>query len=75
MTLKEQLIREIEQTPDALLEEFLDFILFAKARRRDQPSNPMSPGSLSSWVDPLTDFIGATHHGYLAQGIDEALYE
>ena len=75
MTLKEQLIREIEQTPDALLEEFLDFILFTKARRWGQPGDLISPDSGSSWVDPLTDFIGATRHGNLAQDIDAALYE
>ena len=33
MTTKEQLIKEIEQAPDFLIEEVLDFLLFAKARR------------------------------------------
>ncbi len=75
MTLKEQLIREIEQTPDTLLEEFLDFILFTKARHQSQSSDLMSPLAESTWVDPLASFIGATHHGNLAQGIDAALYE
>jgi hypothetical protein len=32
MTLKEQLIKEIEQTPDTLLTELLDFLLFIKER-------------------------------------------
>ncbi|AFZ23540.1 hypothetical protein Cylst_1244 [Cylindrospermum stagnale PCC 7417] len=36
MTSKEQLIREIEQAPDNLIEELLDFLLFAKARRNQQ---------------------------------------
>lgn len=32
MTIKKQLIREIEQTPDTLLTEILDFLLFVKQR-------------------------------------------
>jgi hypothetical protein len=32
MTLKEQLIQEIEQIPDTLLSELLDFLLFIKER-------------------------------------------
>jgi hypothetical protein len=38
MTIREQLAREIEQTPDALVEEILDFCLFIKQRKaREQP--------------------------------------
>jgi hypothetical protein len=33
MTLRDQIVREIEQTPDALLEEILDFCLFLKHRK------------------------------------------
>lgn len=36
MTLKEQIIQELEQSPDFLLEEFLNFILFTKSRRQPQ---------------------------------------
>lgn len=32
MTTKEALLQEIEQTPDALLQELLDFLLFIKSR-------------------------------------------
>ena len=32
MTTKEKLIQEIERSPETFLEEFLDFILFAKTR-------------------------------------------
>jgi hypothetical protein len=35
MTLKEQLIKEIEQTPDTLLTELLDFLLFIKERHTE----------------------------------------
>jgi hypothetical protein len=47
MTTKEKLIQEIERSPDELLEEFLDFILFVKSRRQnnlpDQSSEPSKP--------------------------------
>ena len=35
MTLKEQLIQEVEAFPDALLAEALDFVLFLKTRYID----------------------------------------
>ena len=36
MTAREQLIQEITQSPDFLVEELLDFLRFAKARRSQQ---------------------------------------
>jgi hypothetical protein len=36
MTAREQLVQEIAQAPDFLIEELLDFLLFAKARRTQQ---------------------------------------
>lgn len=39
MNTKEKLIKEIEQAPDFLLDEVLDFLLFAKARRTQQFTN------------------------------------
>jgi hypothetical protein len=33
MTPQEKLAKEIDRAPDALIEEVLDFLLFAKARR------------------------------------------
>ena len=35
MTIKEQLIQEVETFPDALLAEALDFVLFLKTRYID----------------------------------------
>jgi hypothetical protein len=46
MTLRDQIVREIEQTPDALLEEILDFCLFLKQRKGKEASiqsEPMLP--------------------------------
>lgn len=36
MKAREQLIKEIDQAPDFLIEELLDFLLFAKNRRNQQ---------------------------------------
>jgi Protein of unknown function (DUF2281) len=36
MATREKLIQEIAQAPDFLVEEVLDFLLFAKARRSQQ---------------------------------------
>jgi hypothetical protein len=33
MTAREQLLQELNHTPDELVEEVLDFLLFAKSRR------------------------------------------
>jgi hypothetical protein len=43
MNLREQIVREIEQTPDALLEEVLDFCLFIKQRKAKEPSSQAAP--------------------------------
>ncbi|PSB16956.1 hypothetical protein C7B76_10815 [filamentous cyanobacterium CCP2] len=42
MNAKEQLIREIEQAPDAVVAEVLDFFLFVKQReqQKHQHSSP-----------------------------------
>jgi len=53
MTNREQLIREIEQVPDELVEEILDFCLFVKQRQQvkatAQPvsSEPQTSGILN----------------------------
>ncbi len=39
MNEKEQLIREIEQAPDFLVKEVLDFLLFTKSRTKHLKSN------------------------------------
>ena len=35
MNQRKQLIKEIEQAPDSLVEEVLDFLLFTKSRKKD----------------------------------------
>jgi hypothetical protein len=43
MNLREQIVREIEQTPEALLEEVLDFFLFLKQRKTKEASTQAAP--------------------------------
>ncbi len=42
MTTRELLLKEIEQTPEELLEAVLDFLLFLKMRHRKQNSTTKS---------------------------------
>lgn len=49
MTTKEKLIQEIERSPDELLEEFLDFILFVKSRRQNNLSDQSFESSKPFW--------------------------
>jgi hypothetical protein len=50
MTLREQLSKELEQAPDSLVEEILDFCLFVKQRQQAkalfQPLSPKTNGIL-----------------------------
>jgi hypothetical protein len=43
MTMREQLTQEIEQAPDALIEEILDFCIFIKQRKLKEQSSPATP--------------------------------
>ncbi len=45
MTSRERLIREVEQIPDFLIEEILDFLLFVKLRHQSQ-LNPEKSSTL-----------------------------
>jgi hypothetical protein len=40
MTTKQQLIRELDQTPETLLTEVLDFLLFIKSRHTEEEITP-----------------------------------
>jgi hypothetical protein len=47
MTLRDRVAKEIEQTPDALLEEILDFCLFLKHRKAKAQSSQAETQPLS----------------------------
>ena len=48
MTVREQLIRELEQTPDALIEQILTYCLFLKQRQQAQISERSKPENLQN---------------------------
>ncbi|WP_008310142.1 hypothetical protein [Leptolyngbya sp. PCC 6406] len=41
MTAKEQLLQELEQTPDFLIQEVLDFLCFLKLKHPTVPNAPL----------------------------------
>jgi hypothetical protein len=53
MTVREQLAQEIQQSPDSVLEEVLDFLLFLKFRKK-QP-NETSHLSQESQLEPAAE--------------------
>jgi hypothetical protein len=57
VTLRDRVAKEIEQTPDALLEEILDFCLFLKHRKAKAQSSQTEPQPLS-----LTDALTQLRH-------------
>jgi len=63
----QQLLEAIAQLSEQQIQIVLQFV------QRLQPQKTSNPTSTP--FDPLTNFVGATHHGSLAQQIDEDLYE
>jgi hypothetical protein len=57
VTLRDRVAKEIEQTPDSLLEEILDFCLFLKHRKAKAQSSQAEPQPQS-----LTDALTQLHH-------------
>jgi len=58
MNTREELMNEIEETPEPLLSEVLDFIHFLKAKtcREKMDTAIMSESSLGKdWLDPQED--------------------
>ncbi|MBW4461324.1 MAG: hypothetical protein KME47_13955 [Nodosilinea sp. WJT8-NPBG4] len=53
MTTREQLLIEINSAPDFLLEEVLDFLLFAKTRRQQSPNLSGSDGAADEPPKPI----------------------
>ncbi len=57
--IKEQLIQEIEKTPDSTLKEVLDFLLFIKSRELKQQQLEISllsePSLSEEWLTPEED--------------------
>ncbi len=89
MTTREQLLLEISNAPDFLLEEVLDFLLFAKMRRQqpadlteadavaeqaiDQPQKPVW-AAFEEFADTLPEAAAATLPTDGAAQLDYYLY-
>jgi hypothetical protein len=59
MSIKDQLLREIEQTPEPTLKEVLDFLLFIKSKNNQQEDLEVSllsePILAEDWLTPVED--------------------
>jgi hypothetical protein len=57
--IKEQLLQEIEKTPDSTLKEVLDFLLFIKSRELQQEQVEITllsePSLAQDWLTPEED--------------------
>ncbi|MDJ0578442.1 hypothetical protein [Crocosphaera sp.] len=60
MSTKEQLLKEIEQSPDYLIEEVLNFLLFIKLRLKQKitpNTNRQTPSSQENYILDMIDEI------------------
>lgn len=58
MTAREQLIQELEQTPDFVVQEVLDFLLFIKLRLNQKISQEQTSNSLQApTLPPFLQFV------------------
>ncbi|MBW4541609.1 MAG: DUF2281 domain-containing protein [Myxacorys chilensis ATA2-1-KO14] len=59
LSVKEQLLREIQKTPDSTLKEVLNFLLFIKTRELQQEQLEISllsePSLVEEWLTPEED--------------------
>jgi hypothetical protein len=53
MTVREQLSKELEQAPDSLVEEILDFCLFVKQRQQAKVNNQATEAKTNGILDLL----------------------
>ncbi|MDJ0708390.1 MAG: hypothetical protein QNJ46_34405 [Leptolyngbyaceae cyanobacterium MO_188.B28] len=88
MTTKEQLIKEIDQAPDFLVEEVLNFLLFLKVRLKQKTSEATTPDTHTPLSNDSQTFLEAisqitaqvpqddwkTLPGDLSKNLDHYLY-
>ncbi len=55
MTVKEQLIQEIEQAPDSLVEEVLNFLLFHKNKHNPETSEKIALESIEEQLQRMAN--------------------
>ncbi|WP_413171049.1 hypothetical protein [Anabaena azotica] len=57
MTTREKLIQEINQSPDSVIEELLDFLLFIKSRRNRVEDEVISESAAESFRQGWYDVV------------------
>ncbi|MDJ0582659.1 DUF2281 domain-containing protein [Crocosphaera sp.] len=55
MTVKEQLIQEIEKAPDSLVEEVLNFLLCHKSKHKPEPSDKIALDSIEEQLQRMAN--------------------
>lgn len=72
MTARDRLFKELEQTPDALIEEILDFCLFLRQRQQEKHSQQHSPTQI---LDAIANLPVEGHtDSFSGQDHDHVLY-
>ncbi|MFQ6039284.1 MAG: DUF2281 domain-containing protein [Candidatus Poribacteria bacterium] len=69
-SVKERLFTVIEQLPEEITKEVLDFTESLLARERVERLKP----KFSPENNPILEYIGGISHGTLARNIDDELY-
>ena len=71
MTARDQLLKELDQTPDALIEEILDFCLFLRQRQQARAPQP-SPAQILDAIANLP--LEGKTDAFSGQDHDQVLY-
>lgn len=72
MIARDRLLKELEQTPDILIEEILDFCLFVRQRQQEKASQNCSPTEI---LDAIADLpLEGKTDTFSGQDHDQVLY-
>jgi len=72
MTARDQLLKELDQTPDMLIEEILDFCLFLRQRRQAKAPQANSPAQILDAIANLP--LEGKVDTFSGQDHDQVLY-
>ncbi|MEQ9622233.1 hypothetical protein [Coleofasciculus chthonoplastes] len=82
VSLKQQLLREIEALPEEQLQDvlqFVGFLLYCQNQYTSPEQSDVEPNNKketsASTSDPMSEFIGAVSYSGLAKAIDIEIYE
>jgi hypothetical protein len=72
MTAREQLLQELERTPDSLIQEILEFCLFLQQRQPEKSPQPLSPSQILDAIANLP--LEGKTDSFSGQDHDQVLY-